>query len=370
MSVQKMNLVKTPRRKAAGSKISDFALGKERRAKVEDVLKETINLEFWSPKYQAWRKLLEWYLSSGNDSELTKSTLLPLLEKEDWLAIPEGPMTPMYRDVMRLKNTSGSELFQDVYYKTIQDFCANQCFFFHSQRKRLIREVQAPAVYDDVMRQLLERDTYRSLMCALTLYRQKQPVSYEFKQEAIDTLASRLNDWLVKFLEEFQAIQDMLGDLSKQYSWYCDTVRDAIQRAWSTALVRTGRPDLVSVDERLSLSKDTADDLMGYLTAAPTGTGPALTDTAVFDAMYQIYYNNIADDPDNAERCFFALCIPPSKFNTMVDYLYDFYWCVADGLLSSALHARIVVAYQKNKDSLDPGDYLASLYYRGYPELK
>lgn len=370
MSVSRMNLNNEPPQKATGSKILDFALGEERLNKVESVLHEALELEFWHPKFQAWRKLLEHYLSSGNNPELTKQTLLPLLEKEDWLLVPEGPLTPLFRDVMKLQNTSGSEVFQDVYYETIKDFCTNQCFFFYSQHKRLHRELQSPGVYEDVMKQLLAKGTYRSLMCATILYREKQSASYEFPAECIEELSTRLSAWVDEFVREFQNIQEMLGRLSTQYSWYCDTVRDAIKRAWSTALVRTGRPELVTVDETLSLSKDTADELLGYLSASPVGIGPPLKGTDTFDAMYQIYYNNIDDDPDNAERCFFALCVPASKFKTMVDYLYDFYWCVSDGLLSSAMYARIVVAYQRNKDAIDPDTYLASLQYRGYPELK
>ncbi len=370
MSVSKMNLNKEPTHTASGSKIMDFALGAERLTKVESVLQEALDLEFWAPKFQAWRNLLEWYLSSGNNPELTKQTLLPLLEKEDWLNVPSGPLTNMYSDVMRLSNTSGSEVFQDVYYNTIQDFCNNQCFFFYSQHKRLLREIHSPGVYDDVMRQLLAKGTYRSLMCATVLYREKQNSSYEFPAECVEELSSRLATWTDEFVSEFKGIQDMLGGLSEQYSWYCDIVRTAIERAWRTALQRTGRPDLVTIDETLSLSKDTADSLLGYISACPVGIGPPLKGTDTFDAMYQIFYNNIEDDPDNAERCFHALCIPDSKFKTMVDYLYDFYWCVSDGLLSSAMHARMVVAYQRNKDSIDPDAYLASLQYRGYPELK
>lgn len=370
MEVKKMNLGQNSPREASGSKIMDFALGKERLVRLESMIEESKQLEFWSPKYQAWRKLLELYLSSGNNPELTKTMLMPLLEKEDWLPIPEGPETSIYRDIMRLKNTSGSELFESVHYSTIQNFCATYCQFFISQRKRLLREMHTPGVCMDVMSQLLSRDTYRSLMCAAILYRENQPVDFDFPAEVHDQIAERLASWAGEFNAEFLAVQELLGDLSSQYNWYCDDVRQTITAAWNNGLIRSNRPDLVPVATQLALTKDCADNLLGYLSASPVGIGPDLSGTATFDAMYQIFYNNDANDPDNAERAFYALCIPASKFKTMVDYLYDFYWCVSDGLLSSALYARIVVAFQKRSDSTDPGDYLASLQYRGYPELK
>lgn len=370
MEVKKMNLGRSPSHEAGGSKIMDFALGKGRLAKLESVIEESSQLEFWSPKYQAWRKLLELYLSSGNNPALAKSYLLPLLKKEDWIAVPDCPATPIYHDVMRLKNTSGSELFQDIYFTSIQEFCQVYCQFFISQRKRLLREMHTEGVCMDVMSQLLNRGTYRSLMCAAILYREDQPIGFDFPSEIEEQISERLHSWAQEFNQEFLGIQELLGGLSQQYNWYCDTVREAIVAAWDVGLIRSNRPNLVSVAAQRALSKDCADDLLGYISASPVGIGPNMQGTAAFDAMYQIFYNNVADDPDNAERAFFALCIPESKFKTMVDYLYDFYWCVADGLLSSALYARIVVAFQKNKDSTDPRDYLASLMYRGYPELK
>lgn len=207
-------------------------------------------------------------------------------------------------------------------------------------------------------------------MCAAILYREHQPVGFDYSDEIRDEIQGKLNAWRDEFVAEFTQVQQFLGDLVGQYSWYCDTVKNAISRSWDNALIRSNRPSFVTVEEQLSLSKDCADDLLGYITSSPAGIVPNLTGTAVFDAMYQIFYNNVAGDEENAERSFFALCIPAGKFRTMVDYLYDFYWCVADGLLSSALYARIVVAYQKNQDRTSPEDYLASLQYRGYPELK
>lgn len=370
MSVKRMNLGQASPSAMSGSKILDYALGEERLSRLEGVIRESDKLEFWSPKYQAWRKLLEWYLSSGNNPVLAQTKLLPLLEKEDWLDVPEGPLTQMYRDTMRLRNTSGSELFQDVYYKDITQFCDVQCQFFISQKNRVWRELHSDAIYNDVMKQLLDKGTHRATMCALVLYREHQRDTVEFDPEMVTDLQSRVSKWRDDFVTEFKAIQEMLGDLVHRYSWYCDIVLNAIMRAWDNAFVLHNRPDLVTADENLELSRDTAADLLGYLNACPVGIGPAFGDTSAFDAMYQIYYNNIVDDADNAERCFFALCIPSSKYKTMVDYLYDFYWCVADGLLSSALYARMVVAHQRNKDSVHPDDYLASLQYRGYPELK
>lgn len=370
MEVKRMNLERRTTPTASGSRIMDFALGQERLEQVEAVIAESEQLEFWSPKYQAWRNLLEWYLTSGNNPELTKQVYLDLLEKTDWIAVPEGPLTHIYRDIMRLQNTSGSELFSEVAYPTIQDFCSNYCHLFISQRRRLLKEIHTEGVCMDVMNQLLERGTHRSLMCAAILYREHQPTGFDYSDEIRDTIQGRLDKWCDEFVQEFTNVQTLLGDLVGQYSWYCDTVKLAIKRAWSNALIRSNRPSFVTVDEQLSLSKDCADDLLGYISNSPAGILPNLTGTAVFDAMYQIFFNNVADDDTNAERAFFALCITSGKFKTMVDYLYDFYWCVADGLLSSALYARVVVAHQKNPERTDPDDYLASLQYRGYPELK
>lgn len=370
MEVKKMNLGQTPTHEASGSRISDFALGAERVSKLKSILEESRRLEFWSPKYQAWRVLLEQYLSSGNYPELTRTELAPLLEKKDWITIPTGPLTNIYRDIMRLRNTSGSELFPDVQYTQIQEFCSVYCQYFVTQRKRLLKEIHSKGVCEDVMNQLLGSGTYRGLMCATILYRHNQPCNYVYTEEVRAAITERLQEWKQIFYTEFCEAQAFLGESVGLYNWYCDTVRDAICRSWDNALISDNRPDFVTAGERLALSKDCADNLHGYISDSPAGIGPSMLGTAAFDAMYQIFYNNDPDSPDNAERAFFALCVPQSTFKTMVDYLYDFYWCVADGLLSSALYARIVVAYQQNKDSTDPDDYRASLVYRGYPELK
>lgn len=370
MGVSKINLTQSSTPKASGSKIADFALGKERLGKLERVIAEADTLEFWSPKYQAWRKLLEWYLSSGNNPVLAQTKLLPLLHKEDWLTVPESELTPIFRDIIRMKNTSGTELFKEVYYNTIQDFCQNQCWFFTSQSQRLWREIHSPNVCTEVMTGLVKGQTYRSLMCAIILFRENQATGYEFPEELVTELQVRVDVWKHEFLAEFKAIQEMLGDLSHLYSWYCDTVRIAIERAWDNALVKHNRPLLVTAEETIALSKDVGADLQGYLSASPVGIGPNFLDTASFDALYQIFYNNDPSAPDNTERCFYALCLPHARFKWVVDNLYDFYWCVMDGLLSSAMYARICVAFQKNKDAIDPIDYQSSLCYRGYPDLK
>lgn len=370
MGVSKINLTKSSAPKASGSKITDFALGKERLEKLESVIAEADTLEFWSPKYQAWRKLLEWYLSSGNNPVLAQTKLLPILHKEDWLAVPEGELTPIFRDIVRMKNTSGTELFRDIYYNTLEDFCKEQCWFFTTQSQRIWREIHQPNICTEIMTGLVEGTTYRSMMCAVLFFRENQATGLAYPPELLAKLQAKVDAWRNEFLAEFKAIQEMLSDKLHLYSWYCDTVFNAIKRAWDNALVLHNRPLLVTAEENMSLSKDVAADLQGYLSASPVGIGPNFLDTASFDALYQIYYNNDSSAPDNNERCFYALCVPHARFKWVIDNLYDFYWCVMDGLLSSAMYARICVAFQKNKDAIDPVDYQASLAYRGYPDLK
>lgn len=366
--MNKMNLGNKAATQTGSSRIQDFSIGADRLEVLERKIQAVLVSEFWSPKTQAWLPLINAYLQSGNRPDWARKYSGPLFEREDWLTIPENEYTQIYKDIRNLKNTSGTEVFDGVYFNTIRKFCETTCKFYISQRKRIIREVHSPGVYNDVMTKLMGKETYRSLMLAVLLYRRRYDRDHQFDPALIEQMRTRLASWTEAFVAEFKEVQKFLGDLVQRYSWYSDTVRDALERVWSIALEIHNPPAAIEPRVARTLSDEREGALRFYISNSPAGDGPDVTGAGVFNAMQQIFFSNVQPE-DSAECAVFALCVPPATFKGMVDYLYDFYWMVEDGILTGALYSRIVVAHQRNKD-IDPDEYLESLAYRGYPPLE
>lgn len=350
---------------AARSRIEDYALGGEIQRSVVDMLEKQRSLEYWSPEYQAWEEVLTKYLKTGGVPELTTQYLGELFDKVDQITIPDNPLSPVYEDIHSLFTSVQGELFKGTAHSDIVQFCETVGNFYISQKRFIWRDIHSEGVANEVMLSLLSRGTYRSLMCALILYRNHQCKGFTFPQTIHDEIADRINAWRDTYVKEFKRVQEMLGARSKQYIWYRDSVLRCVSEAFTDCVSREKRV-FVPAEVTLKEEQVVCRKINGYLNSGPLGLRPQADKTYAFDAMYQIFFNNKVENEDNAENCHHALCICRSAFDTMVNYLFDFYWCVKYGDLGRKLYDRIVAMDANDSQDINPDDYYASLIYRGF----
>lgn len=366
MESRRLNLSGSEDMTATSSRIEDYALDGEIKSAVLEMLETQKGLEFWSPEYQAWEPILTKYLKTGGVPQLTTKYLGGLFDKRDDIAVPASAYTQAYQDIHSLYTTVNGELFKGVRYSDIVDFQNTICNFLVSQKKSIWRDIHTDAVMNEVMSTLLNEGTYRGLMCALILCRNHQAKDFEFQEKYVLEIASRIDTWRQTYAAEFRKIQTMLGDRNSNYIWYHDSVLECVDAAFTDCANKDKR---MFVPARITIREEKVICQMinGYLNGGPLGIRPLTSTTYAFDAMFQIFYNNVAENPNNAENCHHALCVRRSAFDTMVNYLFDFYWNVQYGDLGKMLYDRVLLMEDSESSDINPADYRASLLYRGFP---
>lgn len=370
MDIRRMSLIDTPVEKVSAASMDEYKCGADRVEWLENVLAELSQKEFWDPVYQAWRPYVDTYLSSGVNPELTSQYAQHFLAKEDWLDARPGYGSEIYEEILKLKNTSTSTVLSSFYYSDIQDFCSGTCKFFIGQRKQLVGQLHNPGLYNSTLADLLARDTWKSLMCAIVLYRHCQIDGFGWSAPSMLKLTDRLGEWLEKFLDTFDVVSAFVGTGSKVYSWYCPKVKEVLQRTWKSSLLIRNRPLIISDKDVYALTASLATKLVGYVNRIPSVYDDPFDEQTVWNSVSALFYPADVEAEDFCETAYKALCIPRSYFQKMCDNLYDFYWTVKDGLLSEQLYTRKTVEYDNGTNLKEtPADYLESLYRRGFPSI-
>lgn len=365
-----MSLIDTPLERVTAVPLEEFKCGADRIDQLEEIMQELLGMEFWDPVYQAWRPYAETYLSSSVNPPMTARYLAAFQNKEDWLDAKPGYGSDMYRQILRLKSSSSSTVFDNYYYSDIKLFCDETCKFLIGQRKSLSAQLHAPELYNNTLSDLLERGNWHSVMCAIVLYRHCQIPNYDWPAPVFLSLKEAIGTWLDKFLTTFDVVYAFVGMNSKAYGWYCPLVRQVLQKTWSTSLLFADRPQLITKENVYSLSSLLATKLVGYVNKVPAVYDDPFAEATVWDSISALFYNSNPTAPEFCESAYKALCVPKTYFARMCDNLYDFYWQVKDGLLTERLYTRKEVEYRNGTNTqVTPKEYLDNLYSRGFPTI-
>lgn len=366
MEMRKMNLTGGNSSRTSSTNKEDYFLNGSIYNAAMEMLKKEPELEYWSPVYQAWEPLLMKYLKTGSVPELTTEHLNRLYDKVDRIEVPTNGYTQFYCDIHALYNTSYGELFKLINHDMVIDFCQRVCQFFMSQRRIIWRDMHSADIMDEVMEGLLNINTHRSLMCASMLLRTHRARDYKYKAEYKATIRERLDKWIAEYTQEFNRVYALLGDQREFYIWYCPAALDCMQRAVRDCTEMAGIVFMTPEISRREPEPVKA-AINAYLSVSPWGTRPLASKSYAFDAMYKMFYDNHVEDPRNTEGVFHALCIGRSSFDTMCNYLNDFYGSVQYCTLGQKLLERIQAMADNDNLSITPEEYRASLLYRGFP---
>lgn len=370
MDLRRMSLIESPIRQISAARMDDYKLGPDKLELLESLMPAFVSAEYWDPAYQAWKPFLDTYLSSGVNPTLTQKYYPDLLNKELDIIPGDNKLSGLFREVLKLKNTSSTTIFNGIYYSDVISFCEDQCKFFVTSKKNIMKTLYTPEIYVSTLESLLALGTWKGLMCALYLYRHCQLEDISWPSQVVMPLQTKLGGWLESFLFSFDEATRFAGQ-AKVYDWYCPKVKDVLQRTWSTALLTSKRPDVLTATDVYAVSSDVATKLVSVVNSCPAVYDDPLKEQTVWNAMYPVFYGNPEDAATFCLNSYLAPCVPKSYFKRMCDTLYSFYWTVKDGLLTEQLYLRKQVEYNSGENlSETPENYLEGLYNRGFPSFE
>lgn len=370
MDLRRMALIDAPITKVSAAGMDAYKLGADKLQMLSGLLLELSEKEYWDPVFQAWNPFIDRYLSSGVNPTLSSQYYAMLLQKQDNLTAAPAPYSEMFAEILKMKNTSGVVAFENIFYSDILFFCENQCKFFVSTQQALAKQLYSRELYVQILSDLLGMGTWRTLMCALILFRHCQIEDFNWPSSVILSLQDRLGEWLEKFLLAFDDATEFIGPSHVVYTWYQPKVREVIKRTWGTALLVTNRPLVISKDDVYAVDSEVATQLVKYVNTSPAVYDDPFDEQTVWDSMSALFNAPNPEDPALAESVYKALCVPRSYFKKMCNTLYEFYWVVKDQRLTSQLYARKQVEWSANADSdKTPAEYLEELYNHGFPSV-
>lgn len=371
MDIRRMNLFDSDDVVVQSVTKEEYSLGPDRLAILERELPTLVEQEYWHPNFQAWSPFLNTYLQSGCNPELTLKYGGRILNKEDYLLPPESIYHRVFEEILLLRNTTGTVIFEDIAYNEIESLCATQCKFFIQGRKQIERQLHDPAIYAGTVEALLNIGTWRSFLCAMYLYRHSQTASQPLSSAVRDSMQEKLNAWWAVYSEAFEKVRHFVSANGDVYGWYCDLTKEVVHRVWRSAMALSDRELLLGPNDVYGTSIALSESLVAYVNSHPLVYDDPFKNVTVWDALCNLFYASDVKAPDFFEKSFYALCIPASYIKRVCDILYDFYWVVKDGRLTGALYDRKLTSYSLG-DGLEqtPEDYLGSLYDRGYPLLR
>lgn len=370
MDLHKMALFEGTAKDVGAISKAEYQVSPERLHRLEGLLPALVKLEYWNPVYQAWRPFLDVYFKCGCNPSLTVKYGSLLMSKEDYLNPPRSRYSDVFEEISKLRTTTGTVLFEGMWFNDIRDLCETQILFFMQNRKRIVSQLHNSDMFVSTMRELLSKNTWRSLLCAVYLYRHSQLEYFEVPNDIVNTLSDRLSEWVKSFIVTFDEVTEFVSDNGGIYGWYCESIRNVIIRVWESALQLNKRVSLLTPSDVNSLSPYLKQDLIAYVNSCPVVYDNPFKDSTIWDCLCNIYYSANPNPDTFIEETFYALCIPKSYIKRFCDGLNDFYWIVKDGHLTQALYDRKITEFStgENRD-ITPEMYLSDLYMRGFPEL-
>lgn len=371
MNVGYMSLIDSPLDDMKGVPMQEFQLGPERVAILEQLLSQFGKGSRWDPAFVAWRPFMSIYLSSGCNPTLTKQYYFDIETAPKNLEIEESSYSATFESIVRLMDGVSGQVFADMNYATIEEFCKTVCEFFITQTKAVINTVHDPKMYRSTLDSLLQMNTWDALMSALMLYRHTQSEELPWTPAQIAMLQERLGEWLGKFLESFDRVTTFIDEKKGRYAWYCEAVKNVYLRVWSSALILRGRLDPFSKEAVASIPSHILPSLVDTIVKSPAWYDEPYGKKATFDALCNTFYAEDVNAPDYLLKATPALGAPTVKIRSAIDTLYKFYWVVKGDKLTWMLYNRRRVEFLQGLGLSDPPDsYLTGLYAKGFPEIK
>lgn len=348
-----------------------FQVSPDRLKDLEERVPELYALEYWNPVYQAWKPFLDTYFKCGVNAPLTVQWGSALMQKEDYILPPDSVLSPIFAEIQKLRNTTGTILFENYLYGDIEQLCANEITFFLQNRKTIAQQLHNAQLYTATIQQLLDEKTWRGFLCAIYLYRHCQAVDMKWPSAILQEMNQRLEQWVTTYLETFDFVFKFI-DGNSMYDWYDPAIRNVVQRVWTSALIIEGRPRLLSPSDIGNLSPVAKDAVISYVGSCPVVYDDPFHQKTVWASLCNLFFAGPeANEPNFVERVFYAMCIPDTYIGKLCDVLFDFYWLVKDGNLTGALYDRKITAFSKGEGTdMTPEMYLKTLYLRGYPTRK
>ena len=370
MDLRRMALIDAPITKVSAVSMEAYKIGQDKLEMLEEFISKLLTMEYWDPIFHAWQPFIDTYLSSGVNPEMAGRYYRVFLGKEDLLEAKPAAYSNLFAEILKMKNTSGTVVFNGYFYSDLYAFCENQCKFFISTQKTIAKQLYSPEIYTSTLTSLLNLGTWRGVMCALILYRHCQIEQFSWPSSCVLSLQDKLGEWLETFLREFDRVASFVASNSQVYTWYQPRVLEVIRRMWSSSLQIQGRPLVITDKDVYAVSSDVATKLVKYVNISPAVYDDPFNEQTVWDSMSALFFAKDPQSPTLAEEAYKAPCVPKSYLKKMCDTLYDFYWVLKDGLLTEQLYVRKEVEFATARDnSQTPEEYLEELYNHGFPSM-
>lgn len=328
---------------------------------------------FWDPAYQALYPFVKTYLRSGNTPELTREWMPYLQEKQNYL-FPVKPSArhDIYSDIIKYYTKSAIKVFDGVPYGDIQHFSKEVCGGFLDRQKWIVNNLYTQNIYNSTFTELLTSGSYNKCVLAVYVYRQMQIERNIVNNSNRELFVKFVNNWIAKYCEMFETVMHALGDKVAVYDWYNPIVENIVKELWEQSLT-TGEAsrDIMNKAKSLSLQANVSDKVVQYIGGSPVWGADPLSPITVFDIFYSFMFESEETCEDYTEKAALALTVPKKSFAGMCKTMFDFYWMVDAGMLTTKLYGRQDVNYMQHPGTeLTADEYLSVLYSLGYPKVK
>lgn len=342
--------------------LSEFALGAERAACIEDKLKNLVTKEYWSPEFQAWRQFLEDYLISGTNPTLAEQ-YLQYMRLSSLYTAPETSTGKVFSEWENLARMPGFNriAFDTIQWSEVEDFI-HKASVINSNYKVIRRSLQSIPDITQVVRSMSLDGTYESFIQMAYLYCQNQVEGFVWPD--VNLYRERTKQWVSEFMASFREVQQFIADKQEAYPFYNEKSLECLSRIFGLMFQpQDGSPLLTVSDGLHAINSVAADQVIAIANSTPAMYAPPFSRTDVWN----ILSSSTVESTGKAKDSWALYTIQWPSIRGAIGYANEFVNSVQTGeLVNKLLDAkRLQLArFKEVEQTFD--EYVSNLRVRGF----
>lgn len=349
---------------------SEYALDDVKLATFTKVLEELDGMDYWSPVFQAWLPLVNYYLRSGVNKTLAGIWLNRINDKIKLMGPKAGQYTDVFLELLRMNRTNEGEAFADFSWAQIESFF-NWVPILLDNEKIIFSTLLGEGFIRNELDELLQYKKVDGLSPrlheAVYLYRHCQldcPSDMTGIKQEID---SQCRIYADKFSAAFEAASTVCDGASRNvYSWYRLNIKQLICNAWLTSTDLSGTRNPLTRDDVMGLPIWLSENITDYMNDLPCICDLQVNSVYTFNALQSVLSPMSAIDDGSS---LYAYTLPRSTIRNLLTTLNTFHWDIRQGTFFQDLYRRVEVTLDETcpNTKLALEDYVRSLISRGFP---
>lgn len=368
--VRRLNLDTQVHTSVKATPESEYELDDVKLATLTTVLGELDGMDYWSPVFQAWHPLVNYYLRSGVNKSLASIWLNRINDKIQLMGPKRGEYTDTFLELQRMNRTNEGEAFKDFTWAQVGQLF-NFAAFLLDNEKTILSTLHGEGFVRNELCELLQykkENGYGSrLHEAVYLYRHCQLDCPGDMADVKKEIEDQCRAYVDAFSSAFEAAAMVCDGASRQvYSWYRLNIKQLICNAWLTATDLSGSRNPLVREDVITLPVWLSEDITNYMNDLPCICDLQVNQVFTFNALQSILSPKSSIDDGSS---LYAYVLSRSVIKNLMQTLNVFHWDIRQGTFFQDLYKR----YKATLDERDPDydmnveAYVRSLIGRGFP---